>query len=267
MIDSLGTINESIRAFQTETDGFETQMNKVTDAVTGKILYCNGMTTSHELALSHTRTISQLTGLEVELHYNNTTSSQKALKISGKLSLGCLAIGYALASRARWIAKTIGLVGLASFVSGVMDLNKIETEKNTSARLMADRVRTHLDIHPMNHMTMILHSQGADIGHRALEQLSPYKNRINVVTIGGMIDIPDRLALRVVNFVNDNDMIAHLSKTLFDPNTGSKTKVQIPDKNSSYLDSHYFSDYLKRPQVKEMIQKLVRPPFANRSYH
>ncbi len=258
MVNSLGPINESIRAFHPEMDGLETRTNKVTDAVTGKILYCNGMTTSHELALSHTRTISQLTGLEVELHYNDTVSSVKALRVTGKIGLGCLAIGYALVSRGRWIARAIGFSGVASYVSGVMDLNKIEAKKNASARWMASRVRTYLDIHPMNHMTLILHSQGADIGHLALEQLSPYKNRINVVTIGGMIDIPDRLALRVVNFVNDNDMIAHLSKTLFDPKTGPKTKIQIPDTKSPYLDSHYSSDYLERPQVRKTIQELVK---------
>jgi hypothetical protein len=108
-------------------------------------------------------------------------------------------------------------------------------------------------------MTLILHSQGADIGHRALEKLSVYKHRINVVTIGGMIDIPDGLALRVVNFVNDNDMISHLSKTLFDSNSGTKTKVQIEDKKSPYLDSHYSSDYLKREVVQQTILDLAKP--------
>jgi hypothetical protein len=242
----------------TETDSLQTQANKVTDAVTGKILYCNGMTTSKELATDHARTIAHLTGLEVELHYNNTTSSEKALLITGKLGLGCLAIGYALVSRGRWLTRAIGFAGIVSFISGMVDLNKIEKAKIASAEKMAGKVLSYLSAHPMNHMTLILHSQGADIGHRALEMLSLYKNRINVVTIGGMIDIPDGLALRVVNFVNDNDMIAHLSKTLFDPKPGPKTKVQIPDKKSPYLDSHYSSDYLKRPEVKQTILDLAR---------
>ncbi|HEY5235917.1 MAG TPA: hypothetical protein VIJ14_07050 [Rhabdochlamydiaceae bacterium] len=262
MVDSLSPINESPRTFQTETDVLATQANKVTDAVTGKILYCNGMTTSHELALNQARTVAELTGLEVELHYNNTTSTEQALKITSKLGIGCLAIGFALASRGRWLVKAIGILGLASFVSGVIDLNKIEKQKMASAEKMAEKVSTYLEAHPMHHLTMILHSQGADIGHRALEKLSAYKSRISVVTIGGMIDIPDGLALRVVNFVNENDMISHLSKTLFDPKAGPKTRVQIPDKKTPYLNSHFSLEYLNQPPVKKTIQDIVKSPFA-----
>ncbi len=217
-----------------------------------------------DLAQNHARTIAHLTGLEVELHYNSTTTAEKALRITSKLSLGCLAIGYAMASRGRWLTRTIGFAGLVSFFSGVVDLNKIENAKSASARKMADKVSSYLETHPKNHMTLILHSQGADIGHRALEMLSPLKDRINVVTIGGMIDIPDGLARRVVNFVNDNDMISHLSKTLFDPKSGPKTTVQISDKKTPYLDSHYSLDYLNRPQVKKTILDLVGTPIVAR---
>jgi hypothetical protein len=265
MVDSLSPINESPRIYITETDSLQTQANKVTDAATGKILYCNGMTTTKDLAQNHARTIAHLTGLEVELHYNNTTSSEKALGITSKLGIGCLAVGYALASRGRWLTRAIGFAGLVSFISGMVDINKIEKAKIASAEKMAGKVSSYLSAHPMNHMTLILHSQGADIGHRALELLDAYKERINVVTIGGMIDIPDRLALRVVNFVNDNDMIAYLSKTLFDPKSGKKTKVQIEGKKSPYLDCHYSLDYLNRPEVKQTILDLARTPIAARS--
>ena len=263
MVESLAPISESLKIFCSETSLIEDQAKKVTDAVTGKILYCNGMTTTQKLALNHARIVQELTGLEVELHYNNTTSSEKALKITGKLGMGCLAVGYALASQrkfplGKWLGRVIGLIGVISFVSGLIDLNGIEKQKTASAAAMAGRVAAYLDKHPLHHMTLILHSQGADIGHRALEKLAAYKDRINVVTIGGMIDIPDCLALRVVNFVNDNDMIAHLSKTLFDSKSGAKTKVQIEDKKSPYLDSHYSSDYLGRAQVKQTILDLAK---------
>lgn len=258
-------INESPRACVTEHDPLQAQSNKVTDAVTGKILYCNGMTTSKELAQDHVRTIAHLTGLEVELHYNDTTSTKKALRISSKLGLGSLAVGYALASRGRWLSKAIGITGIASLVSGVIELNKIDRAKNASADKMAGKVVSYLDAHPMNHMTLILHSQGADIGHRALEMLSSYKDRINVVTIGGMIDIPDNLARRVVNFLSDNDMISYLSKMVFDSKAGPKTRVQIPDAKSPYLDSHYSSDYLKRSEVQQAIRELARARATVRS--
>lgn len=265
MAEAVGPIIEISQAPSecNETDNLAGQSNKVTDAVTGKILYCNGMTTSEELALTHARTISALTGIEVELHYNNTTSAQKALTILGKLGIGTLAVSYALVASKRFIfgmliGRVIGLIGLSAFISGLFDIHTIEKEQISSAQRLANRVSSYLDDNPLHHITLILHSQGADIGHRSLEKLSEYKDRINVVTIGGMIDIPDHLALRVVNFVNDNDMIAYLAKTLFGPRSGNKTKVQIKDAKSPYLDSHYSNNYLKREQVKEAILNLIR---------
>ena len=253
MSDNVGSISESVTHTPTEQGDFSEQSNKITDAVTGKILYCNGMTTSEDLALTHARTITALTGIDVELHYNDTTSTAKALGITCKLSLGSVAIIAALLVQ----RKLLFVIGLASFIWGMYDLNTIDKEKNTSAQILVNRVSSYLDANPLAHITLILHSQGADIGHRALERLSAYKDRINVVTIGGMIDIPDHLALRVVNFMNDNDLIAYLAKTLFGPK-GSKTKVPIKDQKSPYLDSHYSMDYLDRPQVKEAILELVK---------
>jgi hypothetical protein len=259
MVESINPIS----AILSDRNEFEVDStNQVTDAVTGKILYCNGMTTSEELALTHARTIANLTGTEVELHYNNTTSAENALKITAKLGLGFLAATYALAAPQRFlfglmVSRAIGVAGLATFASAIIDLNKIDKEKNVSATILASRVSSYLDTHPLHHITLIFHSQGADIGHRALEKLTEYKNRINVVTIGGIIDIPDDSALRVVNFVNDNDLIAYLAKTLFDPK-GTKTKVNIKDKETAYLESHYSTDYLKREQVKQAILDLIK---------
>jgi hypothetical protein len=264
-MDSINPISKvsTIRSLCTKTPSEEVSINKIADAVTGKILYCNGMTTSEELALNHAKTIADLTGVEVELHHNNTTSTEKALKISGKLVIGCLAVSYTLATRKRflfgvWLSRIISLTGLVTLTSGMIDLNKIDKEKDASAQILAGRISAYLDAHPLQHMTLIFHSQGADIGHRALEKLTIYKDRISVVTIGGVIDIPDSLALRVVNFVNDNDMIAYLAKTLFDSQSGKKTKVQIKDRKSRYLESHYSSDYLRRPEVKQTILDLVK---------
>jgi hypothetical protein len=150
------------------------------------------------------------------------------------------------------------MAGLVAFLSGMRDLNKLEKQKNASAQKLADRVIAYLDTHPLYHMTLIFHSQGADIGYRALEKLSAYKDRINVVTIGGMIHIPDRFARRVVNVVNDNDMIAYLAKSLFDPRSSGKTKVLIGDTKDNYLGCHYSDKYVKSPQVLNVIRDLAK---------
>jgi hypothetical protein len=231
--------------------------------VPGKILYCNGMTTTEDDAEAHAKTIEELTGIEVELHYNNTTSAKKALTITSKISLGILGMGYGLVAdkkttSKKWIGRGIGFSGLLTFLSALRDLNELDKQKNASAQRLADRVIAYLDTHPLYHMTLIFHSQGADIGYRALEKLKAYKDRINVITIGGMVHIPDRFARRVVNFVNDNDMIAFLAKSVFDPRSRGKTQILIGDRKDDYLECHYSSDYIKRPQVLQTITDLAK---------
>ncbi len=232
--------------------------------VPGKILYCNGMGTLKEDAEAHAKAIADLTGVEVELHYNNTTTLHKALLITSKVSLGILGAGYAVGSLAskvhnKWITRAVGCTSIATLISGAVGWSEIEKQKDASAQILADKVKAYLEAHPLHHITMIFHSQGADIGHRALKKLDGYKQRINVVAIGGIVNIPDSFANRVVNFVNDNDMIAYIAHALFDQRAGTKTKVQIEDKMSDYLGSHYSTGYLNKSQVKEAIQEFAKP--------
>jgi len=50
-----------------------------------KIFYCNGMTTTHGEAQAHADEIQKLTHTEVELHHNNTTSTDKTVAMGAKL--------------------------------------------------------------------------------------------------------------------------------------------------------------------------------------
>ena len=59
-----------------------------------------------------------------------------------------------------------------------------------------------------NKANLILHSQGADIGYLTLRILSNYQNRIRVITLGGMVSIPEVMAFKVKNYVFQVDWVA-----------------------------------------------------------
>ncbi len=67
-----------------------------------------------------------------------------------------------------------------------------------------------------NIANLILHSQGADIGYRALQQLGDYKDRIKVLTLGAMTTIPPDKGSVVVNYKFKNDWISLLFASPFE---------------------------------------------------
>jgi hypothetical protein len=232
--------------------------------VPGRIFYCNGITTSEEEALDHARQIERVTGVRTELHHNDTTSTDDVWGIVAKIGLGILGVAYAAGSEKKTTKKkaadtVIGGASAASIAWGLNDYRNIQRQKNASARDLADRAIEYLNEHPLYHITFILHSQGADIGLRALELLASFKDRINVVTIGGMVDVPTIAADRVVNFVNENDMVSHLAKFVFDHHPGSKVRVITPWGRSGVVSSHNASDYLRTPVIQNTLRDVSRP--------
>ncbi|MBS0648076.1 MAG: hypothetical protein JSS10_02490 [Verrucomicrobia bacterium] len=238
-----------------------------------KIFYCNGMTTTEGEAQAHAQEIQKLTGTAVELHHNNTTSTDKTVAMGAKLLGGAGLAGYAVASEKKTTEKKAadtmaGLLGLGLALWGIYDYAQIQNEKNASAQQLANKVIQHLLCNPLGDVTLIFHSQGADIGRRALELLSCYKNRIHVVTIGGMVDIPDGFANRVVNFVDDSDMIANVAKATFGElsNAGvgrpiTHTRVRTKKQQCKTAACHGSTDYLGSPEVRSMITHFAQPKY------
>ena len=128
----------------------------------------------------------------------------------------------------------------------------IQVDKNHSAQALADKASAFLDENPFANLTLVFHSQGSDIGQRALDRLTSYKRRIHVVTIGGMVDIPDAFAKRVVNFDNQGDMISQFAKKVFSKPLPA-TKVTMRG------TSHDSSAYLSSSPVQRTIKVLSRP--------
>jgi hypothetical protein len=238
-----------------------------------KIFYCNGMTTTPGEAQAHADEIQKLTQTKVELHHNNTTSTDKTVAMGAKLLGGAGLAGYAVCTEKKTTEKktadtAAGLLGLGLALWGLYDYAQIQNEKNESARQLAHKVIRHLQCNPLGDVTLIFHSQGADIGRRALELLTSYKDRIHVVTIGGMVDIPDGFANRVVNFVDDSDMIANVAKATFGElsNLGAghpvtHTKVRTKKSQCKTAACHGSSDYLGSPEVKTAITHFAQPKY------
>jgi hypothetical protein len=223
------------------------------------------MTTSHAEARAHAQEIQEVTGVPVALHHNDTTPAEDAIGIFTKVALGSAGLGYALSSekktKEKKIADTaIGGASVIALLSALFDYKDIQDQKNESAEKLAQRVAGYLNRHPLYHITLIFHSQGADIGKRALRILDAFKDRINIVTIGGMVNISPSLAHRVVNFQNDGDMISHIAKFIFDDQKEIEAEI-LNGGNCGLLGCHASGKYLKAHPVQKALKEFSQPRY------
>jgi hypothetical protein len=179
---------------------------------TGKIIYINGMTTGSAAALEHCKKIEEMSGRSVELLHNDTTPTAKAVFIGAGIGAGLVALSLKDKDDSH---PTVKVIGAALIGAALGQYASIQTQKNAHARTLKDKVITYLHCNPKCRITLIFHSQGADIGNRALKQLSSYKDRIHVITLGGMVSISDDLASRVTNLQDENDLISMFAQTVF----------------------------------------------------
>ena len=249
------------------------RVSKTTEPLGGsscKIFYCNGMTTTREQAEAHAKKIEKLTGIKVELHHNNTTSKDKTVAMGAKLLGGSVLLVYALAAEKKTTYKKIidsavGLSGLGLLIWGLHDYYEIQKQKNESAQKLADKVVSYLKKNPRNQATLVFHSQGADIGERALNLLHDYKDRIQVITMGGMVDIPSGAAKRVINFVDENDTVAQAAKATFGElskaksSQGKYTSVITRNKDGKTSGCHGASYYLNRSTIRQTMLEFCSP--------
>jgi hypothetical protein len=236
------------------------------------------MTTPLDEAQAHADEIQQLTSAEVELHHNNTTPKDKfeqiVVKVAMIVGIKLTVIAADLSTGKKKFQKKVNpdikkevessVNRLVASISN--DYIQIQNRKIESARRLADKVVCHLKQNRLSNVTLILHSQGADIGRRALQQLEKYKGRINVITIGGMVDISKESASRVANFVEDNDFIAQAAKIVFGSLLHVVIKYPVSDANETTKNNqcetalcHGSLEYLKIPEIQKAIAEFSKP--------
>lgn len=226
-----------------------------------KVFYTNGMTTSNQEAEKFCDELRNQTGVDVELHHNDTTPTDKCIEIGLKISAGTIGICYAVAAEKKSKEKkaldlTIGAASIGLLAWGLMDLHEIQRKKEASADQLADKVYAHLQINPLSHVTLVFHSQGADIGFRTLTKLACFKNRIHVITIGGKFEVPDGFARRVTNFVNERDLISGFARATTNPCSGIITTIKSQKCESSFC--HGATDYINHPSVRKTVREYTK---------
>lgn len=224
-----------------------------------KAYYTNGVITSGPEAQLHIEALEKIANGEVELHHNNTTPPEKIAVMSAKILLGTIGITFALCSEKKRLNTAVAVASLALVMWGLYDYYEIQQLKNESATNLAVKVIGYLETNPLSHVTLIFHSQGADIGGRTLLNLAAFKTRIHVITIGGMITIPNDFANRVVNFQSFDDFISKSANAIFDTTIRERTRIGIKNAECKTLLCHGANDYLDSPAVQSTIGEFTLP--------
>ena len=238
-----------------------------TICVPGKIFYTNGMITTQGEAEKHVATLRRKAGVDVELHHNDTTPLEKLIVLFAKISVGVVGLGYAIGSQKKTRRKrnfdlAIGIGSAGLLIWAYLDFREIQNRKIASAELLAKKVAFYLEQNPLSQVTLVFHSQGAHIGCLALEKLAYLKDRIDVVTIGGMVNIPDHLANTVMNFQNDGDYISKVAQVFADHHPGRKIQYETKSQQTGILKPHYTEDYFEN----SFIQQLLKSSAQQRRY-
>ncbi|MDR3624251.1 MAG: hypothetical protein P4L16_03815 [Chlamydiales bacterium] len=217
-----------------------------------KVFYCNGIRTLKEEAKGHCsiigKMVEDLEFVGVELHYNGTTTSKNVNSIALKFFAGFVGIMYAIFSKKDTTTKKVistaaGVVGGGCIVSGLYDCANIGNGKTDSAEILKNKIQKYLRDNPCSQANLVLHSQGADIGRRALYRLSEdLRMRINVCTIGGVVTIPPTLVANVVNLQNQSDFLSKFAQRHMYKSTEHRTVINNAHCTTG-IACHGFEDY------------------------
>lgn len=156
----------------------------------------------------------------VLFRYNDAATLDRLV---GEIALGfggILTTGYALKkeeeNKGNASTRTVGVLGTACIIGAVWDYGQMQKDIDTIAGNLAKDVSDFLDEDPSNRAGMVLHSQGADVGYRALEQLDDYKDQIRVVTLGAKTTIPNCMGAKVENYKFSNDWVSNVLASPFE---------------------------------------------------
>jgi len=162
------------------------------------------------------------------------------------------------------LSRGLGIAGVILLLLGLKDYVEIQEDKNKKAQEMADRIVEHCRQYPYSPVNLVLHSQGADIGARALKLLDQkHRDRIRVVTLGGMVAIADDVCQYVINLKLNHDPVSTAVATplnflseVIDGET--RTTCQIWSETAGVL-AHGIDDYLEHRDVRRILKTLSQP--------
>jgi hypothetical protein len=190
------------------------------------VIYVNGIRTSEESAKTQAEDIGKLMGMPVTLHYNEGTSDH--VTVVKNIIFGELKKGFV----------------------------EVKGRKRIVASLLKKDIKSFLKQDQYNRVLLIMHSQGSDVGLRAIgdfDEKSQHLFKIRRVVLGGN-------PIAVVNvrsdvFTRKGDRIPLIMREIRDRGilgddvNRSHCEVEILPRNSICVGNHLLSNYLKDKTV------------------
>lgn len=187
------------------------------------IFYTNGIDNSFDSANEIRRQIETTFKTETRLVYNGATRPQVVRKLAADTAAGVAtglcavagaittAVSAVLAPPLAPIAATATAGHAALFLKTRGEhqhhLYHIQQDKKTVGKRIAAEVREFFR-NGGTHAVLVGHSQGAQAVHIASKYLKDLKDRISIITIGGLVAVCPHRARCVHNIVNEGDRIA-----------------------------------------------------------
>lgn len=204
-----------------------------------KIIYTNGMLTEPQGALEAAKKIHHISGIDTEVLHNGSTTYLTIGAIGKNVIGGLFALGECKLDKALYSLGKVFKIWL-----------NVQKKKHTHAKELVGRVKAHLNENPNQKILLIFHSQGAHIGLKALKKLGDYKDRIEVLSMGGMVHIPKHLASKVTNLSNTDDPVPNWIAGFL------SEKGEVIDLGRDHAETffaHGADEYLKHDLTQQII--------------
>ena len=199
----------------------------------------------------------------VTFHLNDAAPAERVLlELVGAVG-GAVALGYSinkeLKKQGDKTSRFSGFLGALALTGAGYDYVQMQEDKNRIATELANRVSIFLGENELNIANLILHSQGADIGYRALDTLSEYKHRIRVITLGAMTTIPNDMCSQVENYKFKNDWISRVLALPFESRRQANDAKErsVTDLEKEGILAHDVHSYIQEKRVRERLVSLL----------
>lgn len=235
--------------------------------------YVNGVTTTDGHGSDATQTIQDIihstpdkdpTESVVTFHRNDSAPTARMVSDLVLAAGGLAGLGWSIKkeseNKGSTSSRIAGALGVVAIGGALYDYASMQEDKNTIAQALAERILKFLSQDHSRKVNLVLHSQGADIGSRALRQLSDHhKQRIQVITLGGMVTIADDACAQVHNFRFCNDLVANVLaapfQAIMSAVDGDGTVATL--EGGEELNCHGVAEYLQHEEVQKALQNLL----------